>query len=168
MDNGHAPWTANDGRQLAKLHAAGKSLNAIATEMGRAKATISKYATEAGLTFDRSRTAKATEAVVVDNRARRAGITARIYDDTEHVLAGVEAGRRGEGWNTILKGEYGAESVQVLDHIPVRDRREIADTLSRLLTSAAKLEAIDAAQQSSGVRDLLTGLAGRLGIVDGS
>lgn len=162
--NGHQPWTDSDTTKLRELHAAGKSLNAIATEMGRAKATISKYAGQAGLTFDRTRTAKAAEAVHVDNKARRVSITARVYDEAEDVLGGVEKGRAGNGWQTILKGSFGVEEVRSLDFVPSRDRRDVSDTLSRLLGTATKLEAIDASGGVEKERSLLTQLGEALGV----
>lgn len=168
LSNGTTPWADAENEQLRALHAAGKSLNAIATEMGRAKGTISKYAAQLGLDFDRSRTAKAAEAVRVDNKARRTSIVARVYDEAEALLTELEDGRAGKGWRTILKGEFGVEEARTLDFIPPVDRRSHSDALNRTLMTATKLEAVDAAQQSSGVRDLLTGLGERLGLSDAS
>lgn len=165
--NAHTnPWTADDDRTLTALHAAGKSVNAIAREMGRGKATVSDHGAKLGLTWDRTRTAKAAQAVAVDNKARRVAIVARLYTEAESDLADLEAGRTGHGWRTILKDTGGAEREAVLTFVPPVDRRTMADALHRNLTSAAKLEQIDAGDKPNAVRDLLTGIAERMGIVD--
>lgn len=137
------PWTEADDDRLKAMHAEGRSLHSIAKDMGRGKASIHRHAERLELSWDRTATANATTAVVVDNRARRALITSRLYNQAEEELAGLEAAA--EGWRTILKGESGVEHETTLTFAPSRDRRDVADILSRHLTSAAKLEAVDAA-----------------------
>ncbi len=48
------PWTDTDDTTLRQLHAAGKSLHAIAGDLGRSKAVVSRYAKQAGLSWDRA------------------------------------------------------------------------------------------------------------------
>lgn len=90
------------------------------------------------------RTAKAAEATAIDNKARRGKLVARLYDEVEAVLTAIEDGRAGNGWQTILKGAYGAKVGDTLTFIPSRDRRDVAEVLSRHLLSATKMDAIDA------------------------
>ncbi|MFM9368083.1 helix-turn-helix domain-containing protein [Streptomyces sp. Da 82-17] len=66
------PITDRDREQVRRLHAEGKSRNAIARAIGRSAATVSKIAREAGLTFTGgARVAAATEARRADAAARR-------------------------------------------------------------------------------------------------
>ncbi|GAA0371702.1 helix-turn-helix domain-containing protein [Streptomyces blastmyceticus] len=66
------PITNTDREQVRRLHAAGKSRNAIARETGRSAATVSKVARELGLEFSGgARVAAATEARRADAAARR-------------------------------------------------------------------------------------------------
>lgn len=159
------PWTADEDVTLRALHGAGKSLNAIATEMGRAKATISDHAAALGLDFDRTRTAKAAEAVHVDNKARRVVIVARMYTRIEKLQDRLDAAERdGEGFKTILKGSFGVEETKTLNFVPTVDERNIADTLSRYVASATKLEAVDATGGVDRERSLLSELGAALGV----
>lgn len=158
------PWTDAETAKLRELHAAGRSMHSIAAEMKRSKQTVSTHSVEIGLTWDRSKTAAATEARVIDFKARRTSIVARMYDDTEHVLTQLENGRNGKGWQSILKGTFGVEEARNLDFIPSRDRRDMADVLTRNITTAAKLEAIDANAGVERERSLLTQLGEALGV----
>lgn len=81
------PITDHDRDQVRQLHAQGKNRNAIAREIGRAQSTVSKIARELGLTFDRSRTAKATEAKVADAKERRAELATLALDDAHAMRA---------------------------------------------------------------------------------
>lgn len=155
-------WSTTEDAQLTALHAAGTSLHAAAREMGWSKGSVSQHAAKLGLSWDRSRTAKAAEAVVVDNKARRARIVARMYGRMEHLQDRLEAAT----FRTVLKGDGGADRVRQLDFVPTPDERNIADTLSRYTAAATKLEAVDAGDGSDAVRSLLGGLARRLGLTD--
>ena len=66
------PITDRDREQVRRLHAEGKSRNAIARSIGRSAASVSKIARELGLTFSGgARVAAATEARRADAAARR-------------------------------------------------------------------------------------------------
>ncbi|WP_051778789.1 helix-turn-helix domain-containing protein [Streptomyces sp. NRRL S-241] len=66
------PITDADREAVRRLHAEGKSRNAIARETGRSAATVSKIAAAEGLTFSGgARVAAATEARRADAAARR-------------------------------------------------------------------------------------------------
>lgn len=66
------PITDRDREQVRRLHAEGKSRNAIARAIGRSAATVSKIAGQEGLTFSGgARVAAATEARRADAAARR-------------------------------------------------------------------------------------------------
>jgi hypothetical protein len=78
-------WTDADDRTLAALHGEGLGLNEIAKKMGRANASVSRYAARAGLSFDRTATAKATNAAVVDAKARQVRLEHDLMSDVELV-----------------------------------------------------------------------------------
>lgn len=66
------PITNADRKAVHLLHAKGKSRNAIAREIGRGAATVSKIAAAEGLTFaGGARVAAATEVTRADAAARR-------------------------------------------------------------------------------------------------
>ncbi|MFM9368155.1 hypothetical protein [Streptomyces sp. Da 82-17] len=66
------PITDRDREQVRRLHAEGKTRNAIARETGRSAASVSKIARELGLAFTGgARVAAATEARRADAAARR-------------------------------------------------------------------------------------------------
>ncbi|MEV0660140.1 helix-turn-helix domain-containing protein [Actinomadura luteofluorescens] len=98
-----SPITDADRQRVAQLHGEGKSRNEIARAIGRAQSTVSKIARELGLSFDRSRTAKATEAVQADNKARRT-IEAResiaVAAELRQRILGAKGGRDAQGWAT--------------------------------------------------------------------
>lgn len=66
------PITDAERRRIAELHAAGKSRNEIAAELGRSTGVITKMAVQMGLRFDRAATKAATAARVADAKAKRA------------------------------------------------------------------------------------------------
>ncbi|MFF8534106.1 helix-turn-helix domain-containing protein [Streptomyces sp. NPDC015532] len=75
------PITDRDREAVRRLHAEGKSRNAIAREIGRGAATVSKIANELGLTFaGGARVAAATEAHRADAAARREQLADEALD----------------------------------------------------------------------------------------
>ena len=154
-------WAASEDTRLRELHATGRSLHSIAKEMQRGKETVSRHAAALGLTWDRTRTAKAAEAVAVDNKARRVTIVARLYGVLETELGLLE---NTTAWSTVIKDGGGAERTQVLSFVPAIDRRAMADSISRHVASATKLEAIDATNGVERERSLLTALGEAMGV----
>lgn len=128
--NGQRPWTDADDAAMRAGHAEGKSLHQIATEMGRGKATISRKASDAGLTWDRAQVHAATVAKTRDAKGRRADALQRELEILELAQARVLDTMRGEKrWDTVLKGEAGSEHDTFLAFIPSRDFRD--ETSSR-------------------------------------
>ncbi|MEL3944485.1 helix-turn-helix domain-containing protein [Streptomyces sp. LNU-CPARS28] len=75
------PITGRDREAVRRLHAAGKSRNAIARELNRGAATVSKIAAELGLTFaGGARVAAATEAHRADSAVRREQLADEALD----------------------------------------------------------------------------------------
>lgn len=63
-----------------------KSAGRIAREHGVAQSTVTRIAGQEGLTFDRSKTKRATEAAVEDNKALRARTSRRFLDKANELL----------------------------------------------------------------------------------
>lgn len=75
------PITDLDREQVRRLHTEGKSRNQIARSIGRGAATVSKIASELGLTFaGGARVVAATEARRADAAARRAQLADDALD----------------------------------------------------------------------------------------
>ncbi|MEU4234170.1 helix-turn-helix domain-containing protein [Nonomuraea sp. NPDC026600] len=75
------PLTDAERQQIRDLHAAGHGCNAIARQLGRDRATISKHAKDLDLTFDRAQTRVATQARVDDAKHKRALLADQLLDD---------------------------------------------------------------------------------------
>jgi hypothetical protein len=76
-----AALTPAERDRIRQLHGQGLSRNAIATEIGRGVATVSRVAKDLGLSFDRSATQAATQAKVADAKARRAQLMQDLLHD---------------------------------------------------------------------------------------
>lgn len=72
--------------RLSELHAAGFSLTAIAGELKVSKSTVSRWAADANLSFDRSKTAEATAAKTIDLAATRTRLVEKMADRAEQLL----------------------------------------------------------------------------------
>lgn len=153
------PITDSDRARVRDLHAQGLSRNDIAKTVGRSPSTVSKIARALGLSFDRTKTVAATAAKQQDNRARRADLVGRLYGRSERILDRVEAPE----YKFTAPTVNGIET-KVLDHVPAPDEKALAASVSSHLTSATKLEAIDADRGSEAAKSMLGGLAAALGL----
>lgn len=72
--------------QLKKLHAGGLSASAIARELGVSKSSVSKWAKQDGLTFDRTQTAQAVAAHTIDLAAGRQRLAEKMLHRAEQLL----------------------------------------------------------------------------------
>lgn len=154
-----SPITDLDRERVRELHAQGKTRNDIAREIGRSPSTVSKLARALGLSFDRTKTAAATAAKQQDNRARRTSLVGRLYGRSERILDRVEAPNY-----TFTTATVNGIETKVLDHVPAPDEKALAASISSHLTSAAKLEAIDANRGTESAKSMLGGLAAALGL----
>lgn len=82
--------SAADVAKIVELANSGMARNEIARQVGCAAATVSKYAREAGVGFDREATKAATEASKADLAERRTQLMDRMMDAAERALAIVE------------------------------------------------------------------------------
>ncbi len=71
---------------LRKLHAKDMSVRAIADELGVSRSTVSRWAKEDGLAFDRARTAQAVAAHSIDLAAGRQRLAEKMLAAAEQML----------------------------------------------------------------------------------
>lgn len=157
------PWDRDtEDTRLRELHTAGKSLHAIAKEMGRSKDTIARHAQRLGLTWDRDRVVAATKAKVADARARRAAAVAVELDLLELSQAQIRAGLKGEGWQTLVKAEMGTEVTRRLKYVPPRDLKDHTAARSAMAGIITRLDHTDPGVEAG--RSMLDALAASLGV----
>lgn len=72
--------------QLRKLHAQDLSVRAIADRLGVSRSTVSRWAKEDGLAFDRARTAQAVAAQSIDLAAGRQRLAEKMLGRAEQLL----------------------------------------------------------------------------------
>lgn len=71
---------------MRDLHTSGFSASAIAVELGVSKSTVSRWAKQDGLKFDRARTAEATAAKTIDLAAGRTRLAEKMLARAEEAL----------------------------------------------------------------------------------
>jgi len=153
-----AAWTDEESTRLTELHAVGKSLSFIATDMQRSKETISRHSERLGLSFSRAETAKAAEAVHVDNKARRARIEEQLLVKSEDMLAQLD--------EPAIVYSFGGQFNEYAEHElrkpdPVA-QKHIVQALSTALTAANKLHEMNAGQQAEKAVSALVQMQGAL------
>lgn len=153
-------------KQVVELCKQGCTRNEISRRTGIGNTTVTKIAARAGLTFDRTKTARGVEAHSIDMAARRAKIIERQYGRIEKILDRLEEADT-EGFRTILKGIGGAEEVRTLTFVPTVDERNMADATYRGVTAVAALEKVGHDAGTDVAKSFLAGLGQALGIVDG-
>jgi hypothetical protein len=135
--------TDADRDRVRELHAAGLSRNAIAREIKRSQATVTKLAAELGLSFDRRRTRAATAAKQDDAKARRAALAVKLLG-----LAEQEADAFTQPATLhSFGGKDHTYNSKTVDRPPARDRRDMAATIGLLLDNHARLLDMDADPQ---------------------
>lgn len=151
--------TSADRGAVRRLHAAGKGRNEIAREIGRSVATVTKLATELGLTFDRAATADATAARQADARARRTALALALLDDAEQLRAQLFAPCTVHAFG----GRDNTYNEAHLDRPPHRDQRDIVHAVHTAVAASLRLDERDADAGAEGARSMLGDLAAKLG-----
>lgn len=122
-------------------HAAGKSCTAIATELGRSRAAVSRHARAMGLTWDTTRTEQATKVKLADNRAKRAALESRLLDEAGLLLDQLHRPHLvysfGGRDNTYAEHE--------LDEPDVSAKRSLVQAASTAIDRSLKIAAVDQA-----------------------
>jgi transposase-like protein len=148
------PLTDQDRQRVAALHAAGRTRNEIAREIGRSGATVSKLARELGLSFDRTATAAATEAKVLDAKARRAALMLELLDDAARLRSQMFA-------PTVVHAFGGKENTYAAAEIPeptFADKRNIMQATATAISTSLRLDQHDGDGTTDSVGSLLGSL----------
>jgi len=149
------------GTRARELHAAGKSCNAIARELGVASSTISNWAKREGLSFKRAGTAAAVAAHRIDRAATRADIIDRMYKRSQKILTRLEA----DEFTYRLATATGSDTVSDAA-APPGDEKNLASAIGIYMDKATRLELVDSDAGESGARSMLADLGQMLGLVD--
>jgi transposase-like protein len=156
------PWTDTDQARLLELHAAGQSLHSIAKQLGRSKETISRKATAAGLTWDRTRTAAAAQAVTIDNKARRAALESKLLAKADDLINAIDS--------PFLAFSFGGKdntyNEHHLDRPPTSDIRNLMQSAGIAIDRSLKLADHDSGAAGAAVIGLLQQTAAALGLRD--
>jgi predicted transcriptional regulator len=116
--------TTFDAERARDLHAGGLSCNAIAKELGCAPSTVSRWAKNAGLSFDRSKTSAAVKAHTIDLAAGRIRLAEKMLQASESMLDKID--------EPYLVYNFGGKdndyNSRVLDSAPVEVRRNVITT----------------------------------------
>lgn len=152
------PLTDADRKAVRRLHAAGKTRNDIAREIGRSPSTVTKLAGELGLSFDRTATEAATQARTADLAARRTALAEALQADAEKL--------RVQLWQPCVYGEFGGKenvwSQVNLDLPRFGDQRQILASVQTAVNTSAKLVPADGADDATAVRSMLGDLGAAL------
>jgi hypothetical protein len=161
------PVTDHDRDQVRALHAQGLSRNEIARQIQRSGKTVSRLASEQGLTFERGEEIRAaTEARKVDARARRAALALALLDDAERM--------RRQLFAPHLAFNFGGKDNTYEEHPlpepPPRDKRDLMQAIGTAIDRSVKLDEYDSGANLGQVVSLLEtigrGLTGKYGTGD--
>jgi len=150
------PIGPEDHDAVRRLHAEGKSRNAIAREIGRSGHTVSKIAAQLGLSFERGEMIRAaTEARIIDGRARRAALALALLEDAERL--------RQQLFAPMTAFNFGGKDNTYEEHeIPeptLRDKRDLMNAVGIAIDRSVKLDAYDKIDESlSGIDAWLTAM----------
>lgn len=146
------PMSDTELEQVRKDHAAGKSLTATARDLGRSKSTVRQAGIRMGLSWStgNERTAAASAVRQQSNRDRRQALVSRMYGRAEKIMDRLEA----DQFKVIgfTGGEMGGRAVTTVvdaDAIPGNEERALFGMAINALAAAAKLEAVDAADNGA-------------------
>ncbi|MFF9844626.1 helix-turn-helix domain-containing protein [Streptomyces sp. NPDC013740] len=155
MGGQHPRVTEADEAKVRELHAQGLGRNQIAQEIGRGPRTVSRIAERLGLQFDRTATAVATEARKADAAARRVAIAEGLYAVAQDELDYL----RRPGPYSLVEVSAGKAVRYEVERLPAQDRRALMNNASTGVTTAAKLEALEADPAAEQGRSMLLSLA---------
>ncbi|WP_261565316.1 helix-turn-helix domain-containing protein [Frankia gtarii] len=153
------PVEAGDQDRVRRLHAGGASRNAIAREIGRSPATVTKIAKGLGLKFDRSATREATAAKVVDAAARRTELVGEMLVEASRLVR-----RLSEPFDSVFASKDGESVVTPLAQVTPAAARDLASAVASLSASIARLSTIPVSDSTSEARSMLGDLARALGV----
>lgn len=110
--------------QLRKLHAQDLSVRAIAEKLGVSRSTVSRWAKDEGLAFDRAQTAQAVAAHTIDLAAGRTRLAEKMLAESEAMLDNINKPYRVFSFG----GRDNVYTEKLLDSAPVEVRRNVITT----------------------------------------
>lgn len=120
---------------MIELAQSGVSRNQIGKRLGRSADTVGRICAEAGIEFDRSKTAVAVAAKQMDNAAKRALLQAKLLDDALAIREAL--------WRPATVFNFGGRDNTYAEHTLERPdfngQNAIMRTVSVAVNSAAKL-----------------------------
>lgn len=151
------PGRPNQKRaQLRKLHAQELSVRAIAEKLGVSRSTVSNWAKQEGLTFDRTQTAKANAAQSIDLAAARIRLAEKMAHRAEQLLDSLD----GKYLVYNFGGKDNTYSEHTLDKPPVEVVRNTVTTAGIAFDKLSRIveRDPDVSGAESAVRALQAGL----------
>jgi hypothetical protein len=152
--------TSTERDRIKALMARGLSCNAIARELGRGPATISRHAAAMGLSFDRSATREAVSARVIDLKDRRAAGAVAQAEIAERLQAQVFE-------PTKMRSIGGRDNVYTEQEIElplIHDQLELVRAAQVAWTTSMKLTEFSTGESSEAAKSLLSGIAAALSV----
>lgn len=129
------PVTSEEIAEIRRHNAAGDSLGATARALGRPVSTVVRVAKREGLSWDRSKTAKAVAAHTVDMAARRAQLAQDLLDDARRL--------REQLWQPTTVFNFGGKdntyNERELDEAPADIKRTLMQASTTALTAHLRL-----------------------------
>lgn len=139
-----------------------EGLSAAHKQTGIPKTTIQSWAKKAGVRTSATENVRAAnEAQSESFKARRQRITDRLYGLAESTLDVLE---NPDEYQTIMRGEMGAEVVRRPGFIPAQDKKNEATSLGIVLDKAEGLEKFDNDNGATEAKGLLVALAEQIGV----
>ena len=114
-------------------------MHSIAKEMDRAKDTIRRWSKKLGLSYDRSKTARASTAKHVDNKARRANLEECLLVKVSQLLAETDGGE-------LVFSFGGSDNVyreHQLDRMTPRSKKDLIQAAGSALAAANRLHELN-------------------------
>lgn len=151
------PWTDDDHQAMIDMAGAGMTLTRIAKELGRSTQTIHYHSQRAGLSFDRSRTAKATEAKKIDAADRRVTLELLYLEKATDVLAQLT--------EPAILTFFDIKTGRVVEHEVAKpqfaDQRNIAQASATMANAANRLRDLAVDTEASAVDQWTAAMLGR-------
>lgn len=135
---GRAPIDDATRERIVQLAQEGMSRHAIARETGAGTSTVSRICKAAGVTFDRTQTAKATTAHQMDLKAERERLAKRLLAEATAALDQLHAPHVVVGWYQGMASEH------------TLDRPTSGDVKNYMLAAAVALDKHIAIHQLDG------------------
>lgn len=133
------PLTDVEKSKIRELHAAGKSRNDIARELGRGMNTISRACAAMQLDFVRTRTAAATEARKQDAKAMRAQLMIDLLADADRLRQ--QMFEPAHAFN--FGGKDNDYNERTLTEPTFADKRNIVQAVSTAVSTSIRLDEHD-------------------------